>query len=130
MQPVITSGSDAAIARAIPQWERALLAQWFAATDRTGPLAIAAAYVSERSRDNPKLRNMIVIAEREKAMISYLIHRPAGENVWILTCGRTDAELGRFRTLSDVLNMIRSPRESPDVHASRVEAPMLSASLD
>ena len=44
-----------------------MLAQWFAGTDRTGCAAIAAAYVSERSHDDPRLRNMIVIAEHDKA---------------------------------------------------------------
>ena len=107
MQPVTSQATDTAVARSVPQWERAVLAQWFASTERTGPFAIAAAYVSERSRDDPKLRNMIVIAEREKTKISYLIHRPTGENAWVLTCGRSDAELGRFRTLPEVLNVIR-----------------------
>jgi hypothetical protein len=127
MQPVTTPDTDATMPRAVPQWERALLAQWFAGTERTGPFAIAAAYVSERSRDNPRLRNMIVIAEREKATVSYLIHRPPGETVWVLTCGRTEAELGRFRTLPDALHMIRPPGASPDTHTPHAEAPMLSA---
>jgi len=87
-----------------------LLAQWYAGTDRTGVHGIAAAYVSDRSRDDPRLRNMIVIAEREKSDIGYLIHRPMGENAWTLTCGRTGAELGRYRTLPEALGAIRLER--------------------
>ncbi|MEJ0019865.1 MAG: hypothetical protein WDN25_25580 [Acetobacteraceae bacterium] len=99
-----------ALTRSVSQWERALLAQWFAAINRNGAAAIAAAYVSERSLDDPKLRNMIVIAERSKAEVSFLIHRPQGENAWVLTCGQTSTELGRFRTLPEALNTIRPPR--------------------
>jgi hypothetical protein len=102
MQPDTTQGAGALPARSVSQWERAILAQWFAGTERTGPLAVRAAYVSERSQDDPKLRNMVVIAARESTDIAYLIHRPMGENAWVLTCGRTHAELGRFRTLPDV----------------------------
>lgn len=96
----------------VSQWERAVLAQWFAGTDRIGPDAISAAYVSERSRDEPQIRNKIVIAERDRRDMAYLIHRPAGELAWVLVCARTNAELGRFRTLPEVLHQIRPPRES------------------
>jgi hypothetical protein len=104
MQPDTSQGSP--IVRSVSQWERAMLAQWFAGTDRTGA-AIAAAYVSERSRDDPRLRNMIVVAEHAKSDVAYLLHRPLGETAWILTCGRTGDELGRYRTLPEALNMIR-----------------------
>jgi hypothetical protein len=108
MQPDPSQGSLAV--RSVSQWERALLAQWFAGTDRTGAAAIAAAYVSERSRDDPRLRNMIVVAELAKSDVAYLLHRPHGETAWILTSGRTGDELGRFRTLPEALNMIRPAR--------------------
>jgi hypothetical protein len=108
MQPDTSQGS--LVAGSVSQWERALLAQWFAGTDRTGPAAIAAAYVSERSRDDPRLRNMIVVAEHTKSDIAYLLHRPVGELAWILTSGRTGDELGRFRTLPEALNVIRPSR--------------------
>ena len=111
MEIVSSQGADASAARPVPQWERAVLAQWFAGTERTGPGAIVAAYVSERSRDNPRLRNMIVIAERDKTAVSYLIHRPSGESPWVLTCGHTETELGRFRTLPEALNTIRPHRD-------------------
>src|SRR5690348_18113074 len=73
--PARESGGAFAI-RSVPQWERALLAQWFARTDRTGPEAVVAAYVSERSHDNPRLRNMIIIAEHAKHDVAFLIYRP------------------------------------------------------
>ena len=108
MQPDTTQGSPAA--RCVSQWERALLTQWFAGTERTGAAAIVAAYVSERSHDDPRHRNMIVVAEHAKDDVAFLIHRPLGENAWTLTCGRTGGELGRFRTLPEALNMIRPLR--------------------
>jgi hypothetical protein len=105
MQPDTSQGS--LVARSVSQWERALLAQWFAGTARTGAAAIVAAYVSERSRDDPRLRNMIVVAEHAKTDVAYLLHRPLGESAWILTSGRTGDEIGRYRTLPEALNMIR-----------------------
>lgn len=105
-----TQGGGVFTTRSVSQWERALLAQWFAGTDRTGEHGGAAAYVSERSHDDPRLRNMIVIAECDKNEVSYLIHRPTGENAWTLTCGRTGGELGRFRTLPEALGTIRPNR--------------------
>ena len=111
----------------ISQWERAVLAQWFAGTDRTGPGAISAAYVSERSRDEPCIRNKIVIAERDRRDIGYLIHRPFGELAWVLICARTETELGRYRTLPEVLQQIRPTREdrslAPDITEPRISAP-------
>jgi len=103
-------GPGAANSRLVSQWERALLVQWFAGTARTGEQAIAAAYISERSHDHPALRNKIVIAERAKSDVTYLIHRPQGETAWVLTCGHTGKERGRFRTLPEVLNTIRPHR--------------------
>jgi hypothetical protein len=108
MQPDTSQGSP--IVRSVSQWERAMLAQWFAGTDRTGAAAIAAAYVSERSRDDPRLRNMIVVAEHAKSDVAYLLHRPLGETAWILTSGRSGDEIGRYRTLPEALNMIRPSR--------------------
>jgi len=110
MQPDPTHGAAALAARSVSQWERALLAQWFAGTERSGMATVAAAYVSERSSDDPQRRNKIVIAERAKTDIDYLLHRPLGESAWILTCGQTGAEIGRFRTLPEALNTIRPHR--------------------
>jgi hypothetical protein len=111
----------------VSQWERAVLAQWFAGTDRSGPEAISAAYVSERSRDDPRMRNKIVIAERDRRDIAYLIHRPIGVLAWVLSCARGDIELGRYRTLPEVLHQIRPLRESrsfaPDVAEPRLGVP-------
>jgi hypothetical protein len=107
MQSDPTQGGGVFTTRSVSQWERALLAQWFAGTDRTGEHGVAAAYVSDRSHDEPRLRNMIVIAERDRRDVGYLIHRPIGENAWTLTCGRTGEELGRFRTLPEALGTVR-----------------------
>jgi len=126
MQPDPTQGAGLSSARSVSQWERALLAQWFANTDRTGPAAVTAAYVSERSHDDPRRRNMIVIAELAKTDVNYLIHRPLGENAWVLSCGQSGAELGRFRTLPEALNTIRP---HPDL-APALDAPVLSPSED
>jgi hypothetical protein len=116
MQPDPTQGGGNLMTRSVSQWERALLAQWFAGTDRTGASAVAAAYVSERSQDDPRLRNMIVITEQTRDEVSYLIHRPMGESAWTLTCGHTGNDLGRFRTLPEALNMIRPHRPAPEPH--------------
>ena len=106
----------------VSQWERAALAQWFAATDRTGAEAISAAYVSERSRDEPHMRNKIVVAERDRRDVAYLIHRPLGEQAWVLVCARTDTELGRYRTLPEVLHHIRPVREARSLADTRLTA--------
>ena len=114
MQPDPTQAVGASTTRSVSQWERAVLAQWFAGTDRSGPAAIAAAYVSDRSRDDPRLRNMIVIAATGKADVTYLIHRPLGENAWVLSCGKNYEELGRFRTLPEALSTLRPNRSTPE----------------
>src|SRR4051812_45075679 len=75
MRSASTQGADASGARSVSQWERALLAQWFAGTERSGVLAVAAAYISERSHDDPLLRNKIIIAETARTDVAFLIHR-------------------------------------------------------
>ena len=124
LQPDTTQSAGVAPTRSVSQWERAVLARWFAGTERAGQLAVSAAYVSERSRDDPRLRNMIVVAEQDQTEISFLVHRPVGENAWIFTCGRSGTELGRFRTLPEALNTIRPVRMTSD--ASTAGSPVLS----
>ena len=123
--PAQESGGVFAI-RSVSQRERALLAQWFASTDRTGPEAVAAAYVSERSHDDPRLRNMIVIAEHAKHEVAFLIYRPMGENAWTLECGRSGSTIGRYRTLSDVLGMIRPYCAVPEATRRVVDESLLA----
>jgi hypothetical protein len=134
MQPDTTQSAGASPTRSVSQWERAVLAQWFAGTERTGEQAVAAAYVSERSRDDPRLRNMIIVAELDQTDIGFLVPRPVGENAWTLTCGRTGADLGRFRTLPEALNTIRSHRNDPDAQIAtaplRVEDTLADVSHD
>lgn len=113
MQPDPTQGAGASTTRQISQWDRALLAQWFANTERSGVSPIAAAYVSKRNRDDPRLRDKIVIAESKKTAISYVIHRPMDDGAWILARGDSGAELGRFRLLPEALNAIRPHRATP-----------------
>ena len=62
--------------RAISQWERALVAEWFAATQRT-EAGIASAYVSERRGDDPMVVGRIVIVDRPANGPSHLIYSPA-----------------------------------------------------
>ncbi len=128
MQPGPLQDPCAPATRPVSQWERALLAEWFAGTTRTGVDAIAAAYVSERGRDDPRLRNKIVIAGRHKAEVTYLIHGPLGESGWILTSGETGEELGRFPTLRDALGVIRPHRPAfhPSSIISQPEEPLAS----
>jgi hypothetical protein len=128
MQPDPLQDPSAPATRPVSQSERALLAQWFAGTARAGVEAIAAAYISERGRDDPALRNKIVIAGRHKGEITYLIHRPLGESDWILTSGETGEELGRFRTLQDALSTIRPHRPAfqPPSIISQPEEPLAS----
>ena len=52
--------------RPISQWERAVLAEWFAATKRKG-LDIAQAFVSERRGDDPKIVGRIVMRSWNRA---------------------------------------------------------------
>jgi hypothetical protein len=129
MQPDPLPDPSAPAKRPVAQWERALLAAWFAGTTRTGIDVIAAAYVSERGRDDPRLRNTIVIAGRHKAEITYLIHCPLGESDWILTSGETEEELGRFRSLQDALGTIRPHRPAfqPSSIVSHLKEPLASA---
>jgi hypothetical protein len=128
MQPDPLQDSRTPAPRPVSQWERALLATWFAGTARTGVDAIAAAYISERSRDDSRLRNMIVIAGRHKAEITYLIHCPLDETDWILTSGETGEELGRFRTLHEALGMIRPHRAAsqPTSIVTNLKEPLAS----
>lgn len=114
MQPDPAQGGGVCTTRSVSRWERALLARWFANTERTGDQAIAAAYVSESSHDDPSLRNMIVVAEQASSEVSHLVHRPNGETAWVVTCGRTGGDLGRFRTLPEALHTIRPNRSMLD----------------
>ena len=123
-----TQGGGISVTRSVSQWERALLAQWFAGTDRAGEAAVTAAYVSDRSQDDPRRRNMIVIAEQTRDDTSYLIHRPLEESIWTLTCGRTGSDLSRLRTLPEALNTIRPHRTAPE--PSQIEERFAEATSD
>lgn len=92
--------------RAISQWERALVAEWFAATQRT-EAGIASAYVSERRGDDPMVVGRIVIADRPANGPSHLIYSPAELTFWVMSSAPTWGELKRFRTLRDALNSIQ-----------------------
>ena len=76
--------------RPISQWERALLAEWFAATQRDG-LDVHRAYVSERRGDDPKIVGRIVVVARPSKDPSHLVYSPAESTFWVVTRRPTGA---------------------------------------
>jgi len=92
--------------RPISQWERTVLADWFAAT-RRAHLDIAAAYVSERRGDDPMIVGRIVVATRPDNGPSHLIYSPAESTFWVVAAAPGWNNLTRFRSLRDALNSIR-----------------------
>ena len=70
--------------RPISQWERAVLAEWFAATKRKG-LDIAEAFVSERRGDDPMIVGRIVIVVHPNSEPSHVIYSPSGSTFWVVS---------------------------------------------
>ena len=99
--------------RPVSQWERALLAEWYAATQRDG-LDIHRAFVSERRGDDPKVAGRIVIVLRASKDPSFLVHSPTESTFWVVTAAPNWDELQRFRTLRAALNSIRPVLDGPD----------------
>ena len=98
--------------RPVSQWERALLAEWFAATQREG-LDVARTFVSERRGDDPKVVGKIVVALRGDRAPAYLVYSPAESAIWVVACGPMWSQLQRFRTLRAALNSIRPVLDEP-----------------
>jgi hypothetical protein len=92
--------------RPISQWQRALLAEWLAATQRDG-LDIARAYVSERRGDDPMIAGRIAVVLWPNKAPSHLIYSPAESTFWVVSSGPAWGDLQRFRNLRAALNSIR-----------------------
>jgi RimJ/RimL family protein N-acetyltransferase len=105
--------------RPISQWERELVAEWFAATQKE-QLDIAAAYVSERRGDDPMIVGRIVIVNRPAHGPSHLIHSPAESTFWVMSSAPDWGELKRFRTLRGALNAIRPVLEVEEATRSEL----------
>jgi hypothetical protein len=99
--------------RPVSQWEKALLAEWLAATHRNG-LDIHRAFVSERRGDDPKILGRIVVALWSSPEPEYLLHSPAGFTFWAVMEAPAWDEMQRFPTLRAALNSIRAVLAGPD----------------
>lgn len=99
--------------RPISQWERALLAEWFAATQRTG-VDVARAFVSERRGDDARFLGRIVVVLRSAKEPAFLVYSPAESAFWVVVSAPDWNEFQRFRTLRAALNSIRPVLEMPD----------------
>ena len=100
--------------RSISQWEKALLAEWLAATQRKGR-DIAAAYVSERRGDDPMIAGRIAVVVRPNRNPAHLIYSPAESTFWVVASGQGWSEIERFRTLRAALNSIRPVLEMHEI---------------
>jgi hypothetical protein len=99
--------------RPVSHWERALLAEWLAATQRNG-LDVHRAFVSERRGDNPKILGRIVVVLRSSPdQPSFLVHSPAEFPFWVVMAAPAWEEVWRFPTLRAALNAIRPVLDEP-----------------
>ena len=103
--------------RPISQWERALLAEWFAATQREG-LDVVRAFVSERRGDDPRVLGRIVVMLRAAKDPAFLVYSPAESAFWVVASAPGWNEFERFRTLRAALNSIRPVLEMPETITS------------
>jgi hypothetical protein len=99
--------------RPISQWERALLAEWFVATQREG-VGITRAFVSERRGDDPKFVGRIVIIARPSKDPTHVVYSPAESAIWVVTTAPGWNQPQRYRTLRAALNSIRLVLEMPE----------------
>jgi hypothetical protein len=99
--------------RPISQSERAVVAEWLAATKRKG-LDIAQAYVSERRGDDPMIVGRIVIVVHPGTEPSHLIYSPSGSTFWVVSSAPVWGNLLRCRTLRAALNAVRPVLDGPD----------------
>jgi hypothetical protein len=99
--------------RPISQWERAVLAEWFAATQRAG-MDVIRAFVSERRGDDPRIVGRIAVLLRGSKEPAYLVYSPAESTFWVVAATPNWSELQRFRTLRAALNSIRPVLDEPD----------------
>jgi RimJ/RimL family protein N-acetyltransferase len=99
--------------RSISQWERAALAEWFAATQREG-MDVVRAFVSERRGDDPRVVGRIAIVLRSSKDPAFLVYSPAESTFWVVASAPHWTDLQRFRTLRAALNSIRPVLDTPD----------------
>jgi len=99
--------------RPVSQWEKALLAEWLAATHRKG-LDIHRAFVSDRRGDDPKILGRIVVVLWSGPEPAYLLHSPTGFTFWAVMEAPAWDEMQRFPTLRAALNSIRPVLGGPD----------------
>ncbi len=92
--------------RPVSQWERAVLAEWFAATQLHSQ-GVAAAYVSESRGDDPMMYGRIVVTVRPSNEPAHLVYSPAGSAIWVVASAPDWRSVRRFRTLRSALNGIR-----------------------
>ena len=74
-------------ARLLTQDERALVAEWLAATGD-----IADAYVSNRRGDDPALHHRVVIIANSDAGPIHLVHSPSGRHLDRILAGQQDED--------------------------------------
>lgn len=94
--------------RPIAPRDRALLYEWFEATQRQDSSVIAA-YVSERRGDDPMIAGRIAIVVSSNPFArepTHLVYSPAGSTFWVVAGARNFSSLQRFATLQDALNSI------------------------
>jgi hypothetical protein len=103
--------------RPISQWERALLAEWFTATQRSG-LDQVRAFVSERRGDDPRIAGRIVVYMRAAREPAFLVYSPSESSFWVVASPPDWTNLQRFRTLRAALNSILPVLEMPETSAT------------
>lgn len=106
--------------RPISQWERALLAEWFAATQRDG-LDVSRAFVSERRGDEPRMLGKIVVVMRGGREPAHLVYSPRETAFWVVTSAPNWDHVHRHRTLRAALNSIRPVLDMPDTAPTTTE---------
>jgi hypothetical protein len=99
--------------RPISQWERALLAEWFAAAQGDG-FDVQSAYVSERRGDDPRIAGRIVVVLRASREPSFVVYSPSESTFWVVVAAPNWNQLQRFGTLRAALNSIRPVLDGPD----------------
>jgi hypothetical protein len=111
--------------RPISQWERTLVAEWYAAAQHEG-FDIARAFVSGRRGDDPQIAGRIVVVVRPNRDPTHLVYSPQQSAFWVVASGPDWHQLKRFRTLRAALNSIRPVLEMPDpAHGAEVSGTLV-----
>jgi len=104
-------------ARLLTPEERAMFAEWFAATGD-----IASAYISSRSADDPVFHHRIVVVTKSGDAPSHVVYAPAGRDTWVVLSSGRRTRLRRFRTLRAALNYVRPALVELEVENALIEA--------